>query len=202
MQETHDPTAEVDAGAVEPIIELTERVQPQTVEEEPFIELTEQVQPQVSDVSPVIDLIEPVLSPPGPASSPTETFPPEAEATLEKAVVLDDEISEDLDLEPDDFVDSLGMEIAPVGEAERTPEEPAASVGFPLETNNERTEAADSDAPPALTPEKIEATLERVVERIYAEKIEGILVEVIERVVTREIERLRGLITGEVTSTD
>ena len=202
MQENHDPTAEVDAGAFEPIIELTERVQPKTAEEPTVIDLTERVQPKASDISPAIDLIEPVLSPPDPVSSPTEPFPPEAVATLEKAVVLDDEISEDMDLEPDDFVDSLGMEIPAVGEAGTTPDETAAPIGGPLQANNENPEAAEGDAPPALTPEKIEATLERVVERIYAEKIEGILVEVIERVVTREIERLKGLLTGEDISSD
>ena len=170
MTETRNQMNGAEDESSEPIIELTERIEPQNLEQSPIIELT------------------------APIQSPAEIAPPRIQPYTEErhdlpdtAFVLDEEIGEDL--ETDDFVDSLGIEIPAVQEPKPRP--------WAEEMGAEAAAIVTPGAPPVLTAEKIEATLERVVERVYTEKIEGILVEVIERVVAREIERLRSLLSGE-----
>ncbi len=156
-----------------PIIELTERIKPQDLEQGPIIELTAPIQSQAE------------ITPPG-----IEPYTEERHDFPDTAFVLDEEIGEDI--EADYFVDSLGIEIPAVQEPETRPEAE--------EVITEADAIAATDAAPVLTAERIEATLERVVEKVYTEKIEGVLVEVIERVVAREIERLRSLLSGESDS--
>ncbi len=173
MTETPKRTDDSAAEAAGPIIELTQRIQP----------------PDLDPEGPVIELITPIQSPsrqtpPAVAAMPVD-FP-------DAGLTLDEEAGEDL--ETDDFVDSLGIEITPIEPP------PPESAGAPSAALFETESPNALDAAPVLTAERIEAALERVVERVYAEKIQGILVEVIERVVNREIERLRSRITGEADS--
>ena len=161
----------------------------------------------VAEAAPALDE-DPSAAAQGPDDQPVETesvLTPPADAydsEMEKALVFDDDMTDDFDDETDDFVDSLGMEIVPEAEpATAPPADVPAPEPLPVETPAlfQVTDAAEA---PALTAEKLEATLERVVEKVYAEKIEGILVEVIERVVTREIERIKALLTGDAEETD
>jgi hypothetical protein len=102
---------------------------------------------------------------------------------LDDAIVFDD--TDDTDRRTDDFVDSLGLEI----------EGPAAGMAglqVPMPERHLETLAAT-----ALSPEKIESLLERVIEKVYAEKIEAIIVETVERVVNREIEQIRSALMGD-----
>jgi hypothetical protein len=54
----------------------------------------------------------------------------------------------------------------------------------------------------AATPDNLEQTVERLVNKMFAEKIEVILVNAIERAVSKEIDRLKGVLLGELDRTD
>jgi len=49
----------------------------------------------------------------------------------------------------------------------------------------------------ALTPEKIDQAIERVIEKLYSEKIEGLLVEAVQNKVSAEIEKIKKSLKGE-----
>ncbi|MGB5156856.1 hypothetical protein [Desulfobacterium sp. N47] len=86
--------------------------------------------------------------------------------------------------EKDDFVASLGMEIDsesgfPDGLTKSG--EPYSETKFQKEFSGELT----------VSPQQVEAAVERVVRRLLGDKIDSILIEVIERAVTQEIVRLK-----------
>lgn len=218
MNETSDPTAE--ATVDEAIIELTERVQPLPDEDAPVIELTERVlsaaeaEPEMAAEAEVVPVGPEVAAEAAPAVDPDAGAVPVEQPVEEGEPLvfgdeLDEEYGEGYDDE-DDFVDSLGMEIGPETEdfAEAVPPEavePAAAetpVEPPPEEARAVTALADGGETPALTAERLEAAVERVVEKVYAEKIEGILVEVVERVVTRETERIKAILMGDAENED
>jgi len=80
---------------------------------------------------------------------------------------LDKEISGDQNV-ADRFADSLGMDLEPEIDA--------------LEDTHEEV---------SLSHERLEETLERVVEKMFSEKIEKMLAEMIETAVSREIKSIK-----------
>jgi hypothetical protein len=82
---------------------------------------------------------------------------------------LDEEIESEGDTD-DDFVNAMGMDLEQAAE-EEIPESPLTE---------------------AVTPDQIEAAVERVLLKILPEKIESILVEAIEKTVAREIDKIKG----------
>lgn len=108
---------------------------------------------------------------------------------------FDDNFEGDMDLPPDDdddFVESMGMEVV----SESTEEETVSD--FQEDTAEETADAG----PVSITPEQMEAALERVVKNLYAEKIESILVDVVKKTITREIDRLKGTLLEELKGDD
>lgn len=75
----------------------------------------------------------------------------------------------------DDFVHSLGMEL----------DSELDAAGEAVALGSKNTPAA------SLSPEQIEAAVERVLVRILPDRIESILVETIERVVSQEIKKVK-----------
>lgn len=169
------------------VIDLTDPITSPFEDDAPIIELTHRVNTAAVDA---------VARPP---AAPAEERPPDPADgripidLLDDAIVLDDAV--EATEETDDFVDSLGLEIGSADEVATASVPPADAA-----------ETADLPAPwpdlearvaAALPPERIEAALERVIERIYAEKLEGILVETVERVVKREIEEIQAALLGD-----
>lgn len=111
----------------------------------------------------------------------------EAEDPLAAAIELDEGFDDDLDVdhEEDDFVDSLGMEIGTEfdeDEAEETADTSPLAEGIDISS------------------EQLDAALERVIKNMFYDKIDNLLVEVIEKTVSKEIERLKKILTEEVSS--
>jgi hypothetical protein len=51
----------------------------------------------------------------------------------------------------------------------------------------------------AVTPEQLDAALERTVEKLYGQKIESLLVEIVQKKVSGEIEKIRKMILEDVS---
>lgn len=106
----------------------------------------------------------------------------------EQAIIIKD-LEEDIGSDEyvkDDFAASLGMKID--GESD-----------FPdgLIEDNELdldTESQKEFGKLSVSPQQVEAAIERVVQRILGDKIDSILIEVIERAVTQEIIRLKNIL--------
>jgi hypothetical protein len=141
-------------------------------DDEPILELTEEITEASDDAGESIDHAEDPLA-----------------ATIE----LDEGFDDDLDVDPveDDFVDSLGMEIGTEDEEDEDEAEP------------EETAAEPADTVPAegidISSEQLDAALERVIKNMFYDKIDSVLVEVIEKTVSKEIERLKKILTEEVS---
>ncbi len=152
--------------------------------------MTESNQPdqekKPADDEPILELTDEVAEAPEDAGEPIEDTEDPLAATIELDEGLDDGL--DVDHEEDDFVDSLGMEIGTEydeDEAEETAAEPVDTL------------------PPAegidISSEQLDAALERVIKNMFYDKIDSILVEVIEKTVSKEIERLKKILTEEVS---
>lgn len=170
------------------------------------------------DEEEIIELTSTASEPPGadeeiiePAETPAETSSaddpaPESGETSEMPGIsimdddddidaFDDNFEGDMDLPPDDdddFVESMGMEVV----SESTEEETAPDFQEDI-----AEETADA-GPVSITPEQVEAALERVVKNLYAEKIESILVDVVKKTITKEIDRLKGTLLEELKGDD
>lgn len=118
---------------------------------------------------PILNLTEPASD----SQEATEEVDPLA-ATAE----LEEGLHDDLDEDEDDFVDSLGMEIG---------------------AEEEEEDAADTDLPEALdvSPEQVDAALERVIQKMFYDRIDRILVNVIEKRVKMEINRIKATLLDE-----
>ncbi|MDD2605338.1 MAG: hypothetical protein RBR20_13300 [Desulfobacterales bacterium] len=166
---------------------------------EKVIDLTDPIPSPFEDDAPIIELTDRV----GLSEDKAMAHPPDRDTgggpdalsldldderipidLLDDAIVLDDET--ETTGRPDDFVDSLGLEI----DAPETFSEGDTDIGETETQSGPEVEALLT----SLSPEKFEAILERVIEKIYAEKIEGILVETVERVVNREIQEIKSLL--------
>lgn len=129
---------------------------------------------KTTDDEPILDLTEAVAASsrePGGAEEPEEN--------------LGDHF--DVDQDEDDFMESLGMEIDD-DEDEDAADAQAAPAPSP---------GADLGGFPEITPEQVDAALERVVQKMFYDRIDRILVDVIERRVKREIDRIKGILMDE-----
>ena len=103
------------------------------------------------------------------------------------ATIVDESFDDgfDDDQDDDDFVDSLGMEIG----AQDDEEEDFSAPGY------ETDEVSLADVPGALdvSPEQLDAALERVIQKMFYDRIDRILVNVIEKRVKMEIDRIKGM---------
>ena len=139
-------------------------------DDEPILELTEEVDAASHDAGESVD---------------------QAEDPLAATIELDEGFHDDLDVDhaENDFVDSLGMEIGTEDEED--------------EAEPEETAAEPADTVPAegidVSGEQLDAALERVIKNMFYDKIDGVLVEVIEKTVSKEIERLKKILTEEVS---
>jgi hypothetical protein len=89
----------------------------------------------------------------------------------------------------DDFVTSLGMEIDSHDEDDEAPE--AEDISSPPDTA--------FDGALEISPEQLDAALERVIQQMFYDRIDRILVDVIERRVKREIDRIKGILLGDTS---
>jgi NAD(P)-dependent dehydrogenase (short-subunit alcohol dehydrogenase family) len=96
---------------------------------------------------------------------------------LEATAELEEGLTDSIDDDEDDFVDSLGMEIG----AEEDEEEAEHASGLDLD----------------ISPEQVDAALERVVQKMFYDRIDRILVTVIEKRVKREIDRIKSALIDE-----
>jgi hypothetical protein len=78
----------------------------------------------------------------------------------------------------------ISEDLPDTGEGEKQPFE---EVGLDLESKK----ASDEPEPLSISPDLVEAALERVINKIFSEKFEGILIRVIEKAVTKEIDKLK-----------
>jgi len=105
-------------------------------------------------------------------------------------IQIGDDLADEPDLDedvPDDFVDSLGMDL----------ETNSAIHQIPDENEVVSTTEPNESAPiisARVSSDQIEAAIERVIMKILPEKIDGILSAAIERTLTREIEKIKGLL--------
>ena len=146
----------------------------ESTDDNDIIELKEEIVEVPPDDEDIIDLTD-ISDQPLLADEAEDAVSKIGESTEDEiAIVLEDEISDELDLDPapqDDIADALGIEL-------------------------DSEEEISDDLPKAedVTDEQVEAALERVIKSMFYEKIDRILVEVIEKTVTKEIERLKGIL--------
>jgi hypothetical protein len=140
---------------------------------------------KLDDDESILDLTHEVAEASEDAGEPTDYAADTLAATME----LDEDFDDDLDIdhEEDDFVDSLGMEIGTDDEEDDEEVEP--------EETADTVPTAGLD----ISSEQLDAALERVIKNMFYDKIDGLLVEVIEKTVSKEIERLKKILTEEVS---
>lgn len=167
-------------------------------EDEEIIELTEELSAvSGKDDNDIIELSDVVAetdsAPAGPVSDPADQSAEDASSLAVDEIEIADEIEEETDFdegEPDDFVNSLGMDLETDSAISQLAEENEAS------TEPAQAEAA-SLAPVAISPEQLEAVIERVIMKILPEKIDGILSAAIEKTLTKEINRIKEILSED-----
>jgi hypothetical protein len=185
---------------------MTESNQPdqekKLADDEPILELTDEVTAAPEDAGePIDDTVDPLtttieldeglddhLGVDHVEDDIDDTVDPLA-ATIELEEGLDDHLG--VDHVEDDFVDSLGMEIGAVDEEDEEEVEPEETAAEPTDTVP--TEGID------VSSEQLDAALDRVIKNMFHDKIDSLLVEVIEKTVSKEIERLKKILTEEVS---
>ncbi|MFH2046648.1 MAG: hypothetical protein ABIK92_16050 [Pseudomonadota bacterium] len=141
-----------------------------------IIELTEDMIVSLEDeVIELTDIVE--------AASTVNPVGNEQEIVMKD---LEEDIVDSDEYIKDDFAASLGMEI----ESEiDSAEEFAENKTFDLEE-----ESPIGSGTINVSPQQVEAAIERVVQKILGDKIDSILIEVIERAVKQEIIRLKNVL--------
>lgn len=122
---------------------------------------------ETDDIIELTDILEPGDT--GPGSS--ETGPDEKEIDVEGKIDIEDGLTLEAPAEPDDepVLDMKAFE---------EPEPP---------TDEDVNRALKTD----ITPEQVEAALERVIERKFSDKIGSILFEVMEKVIEKELKSIK-----------
>jgi hypothetical protein len=145
------------------------------------------------DDGPILELTEEVTEASEDAGEPIDHAEDPLAATIELDEGFDDDLFDDdldVDHEEDDFVDSLGMEIGTEDEEDEAE---------PEETTAEPTDTVTTAEGIDISGEQLDAALERVIKNMFYDKIDSILAEVIEKTVSKEIERLKKILTEEVS---
>lgn len=207
MKEDNGPK-EMDSGANIPeedeIIELTEEITA-SPEKDEILDLDDEVN-AAQEADDVLDLTDEVAASPeaeeilelddvaGPAAEEIVDLVDEASASPEEDdIQYGDALDEEIELshgDDDDFVNSLGMDLdedLDTPEAEQADDQEA-------ETLAGEEKAIDTGA---LSSDRIEAAVERVLMRILPEKIDRLLVKTIEKTVTQEIDKIKTALLDE-----
>jgi len=181
----------------EEIIDLTDEVTaaPQSQDEE-IIDLTDEVSAAPETEGEIIELTEMVDEPATqePEISASEKLAMgdiiEAEETVETPGEVDQigEPAAGAFLDDIQFGEDLDEEIESEGD---TDDDFVSAMGMDLE-QEAQDEGPESPLTGAVTPDQIEAAIERVLMKILPEKIESILVEAIEKTVAKEINKIKG----------
>jgi hypothetical protein len=91
-------------------------------------------------------------------------------------------------------IDRLDEMVTDEIEDEKAPSDDlAGSLGVDLPTGTEA---------PFITPEQLDAAIERVVKKMFSDKIDALLNRVIEKEVSKEIDRMRHLLSQELPEKD
>ena len=133
--------------------------------------------PETNDIIELTDILEPGDT--GPGSS--ETGPDEKEIDVEGKIDIEDGLTEDGLTE-----DGLTLE---------APADPDDDPVLDMKAFEEPEPPTDEGVNQALktdiTPEQVEAALERVIERKFSDKIGSILFEVMEKVIEKELKSIK-----------
>ena len=134
---------------------------------------------------PILDLTETIDNAQDAAGPDAEVDPLAATVELEES--LEEDYDDDQD-DDDDFVDSLGMEIGAEDDDDDL-----------VETQDLFQQPSDSDPAAMLdvSPEQLDAALERVIQKMFYDRIDRILVTVIEKRVKGEIDRIKTILLDE-----
>lgn len=158
-----------------------------SIDDSDLMNLLDEVKGALDDDEEIIELTE-VLDRTEEGEIPSENRPPESESAGDSDIIikdLDDDLGID-DYVKDDFTASLGMKIETDPDFSVKPSEPE-------ELDSGAGEQEESGKI-TVSPQQIEAAVERVVNKMLGEKIDAILVKVIERAVSQEIIRLKNIL--------
>ncbi len=197
MNESKEPEKlhrESDASGEEDIIELTDVFENTT--EEDVIELSDVVEPLPADngeakEDTLIELTDVVTDDAAELEKAPE-FVAEESNKLDRMLI--DEI-EEVHTPADDLADSLGVDLAPDTEAPSTASDTSAS-------DTSSSDVSTSDVSTSDVSGQLDAAIERVVKEMLSDKIDTILNRVIEKEVTKEIDRIKRLLSDELSDTD
>lgn len=201
----------------EEIIDLLEAAEEQEpVEDEAIIELKEEVTEEATGDEGIIDLLEAAEESPkedqDESVATEEQKPTEDDGYIDLTVTISerrrevedtgepvadkadlsrefddiDELDSDLIKETDDFTDEF--DTAAIMD-KVSDDDFADSLGIELDSKEDIS--GDLLEPDSITDEKIEASLERVIKKVFYEKIDRLLAEAIEKTVKKEIEKLK-----------
>lgn len=152
--------------------------------EEEIIELTNIVTDDTGNEEEVVELSDIVSD-----DSAAATESPDSESDESGEPIVYDDFDDDFDDvtdDDDDFTGSLGMEIGDEEEEEsQEAEVETAASETPAPITTETGEQI------SLSPEQIDAAMERVITNLYKDKIESIIVSAIEKAVTKEIDKIK-----------
>jgi hypothetical protein len=200
-----DPPEQADGDA----IELTDMIDPPMETQGDIIEMTDTDEPQPLEGEGTLHLSgkpsEPPPEPPGKELdlSQLDLGPLEDSPTVDNWQHASDEDTIEMgglsgeppakpfageDTFEGDFENAFGVEVNEEALADERPAKPSSAGQVFEESQLE-----------ALTPERLEAALERVIHKVFSEKIEGMLIEAIERTVTEEINRLKKALRDEIS---
>ncbi|MCP4364609.1 MAG: hypothetical protein GY800_04850, partial [Planctomycetes bacterium] len=156
-----------------------------------------------------------------------DDFPPaDKEDALENAIGLIDDLDGESDIDQQQEKDLLGLlemdlsqekeisddigDVYDIGEEktfEESDEDSAKQAAVSEGTDDLQGETRDlalqqNEEPFMLPSDRIEAALERVINKIFSEKIESILLEVVEKTVSNEINKLRQILIADTMDDD
>jgi len=191
--------ANASAGSTEneEIIELTDEIKATPQNDEEIIELIDEVVKTDStslvldadtDVKQEADISDTLVM--GAEAQKAIMSEKDSSTLADGEIKIGDDIDDELDLdegEQDGFVNSLGMDL-----------ETDSAISQPPEENEPLPESAPAEtasiATDAISPEQIEAVIERIIMKILPEKIDSILSAAIEKTLAGEIEKIKTLL--------
>ena len=188
-----------DEGTLEVVDEapLSENEAPLTLEltEEEDLDTSEMSLPEPSeDEGPAEDEWGLSLDIDEPEDEKEEVSDTPDDIDLPKGLELGEALDEAIENEPviqDDLADVEGVSL---DAAEDLSEEPK-KIEQPLQDIT----SAPAAAPVDISPDQIEAALERIIEKKLSEKIDDLLIQAIEDAVTKEIDRIKRLLMDEIS---
>ena len=159
------------------------------------------VEENASSEEDIIDLTEVVENPPEPEQDDVIDLTDVVETPPADSVIEDEE---------DDIID-LTEVVEPPEPVEETSHGLEEMVAGDIDEGQSRiddsTDSLEAELPsgtdaPSITPEQLDAAIERVVKEMLSDKIDAILNQVIEKEVTKEIDRLKRLLGAEYSDNE